>query len=49
MEDGYKGFDYIIYLGILIVFYFVLKAPKKGDDEKGGDVKKDEETGKRED
>ncbi len=38
MEDGYKGFDYIIYLGILIVFYFVLKAPKKGDDEKS-DIK----------
>ena len=31
MEDGYKGFEYIIYLGILVVFYFVLKAPKKED------------------
>jgi len=39
MEDGYKGFEYIIYLGILVVFYFVLKAPKKKDTEK--DEKKD--------
>ena len=32
MEDGYKGFEYIIYLGILVVFYFVLKSPKKSED-----------------
>ena len=31
MEDGYKGVEYIIYLGILVVFYFVLKSPKKDD------------------
>ena len=41
MEDGYKGFEYIIYLGILIVFYFVLKSPKKGADDK--DNKKEED------
>lgn len=45
MEDGYKGFEYIIYLGILVVFYFVLKSPKK-DDEKD-DEKKDEKNKKK--
>jgi len=39
MEDGYKGFAYVIYLGILVLFYFVLKAPKKEDNKK--DEKKD--------
>jgi len=34
MEDGYKGVEYLIYLGILVVFYFVLKSPKKDSDKK---------------
>ena len=42
MEDGYKGFEYVIYLGILVVFYFVLKSPKKKDDKKTKDVKKED-------